>query len=153
MQYAVCLRQVRMLQQKLAGLGQPTVMMPTGMFGTDALQSAASASTTSRPVSSADGYRQGARLWRPCLPSCVSRPCWRPQASRFACQTDGGLLRAGGSDHVPSPPPTESLLNLHQVPRDVLVATLEKVCHRLLAKRHLIHAFATVLFAVCPWAG
>ncbi len=52
--------QVRMLQQKLAGLGQPTVSMPLGMRSVDASHGAASSSTASPPASSAGGYHPGA---------------------------------------------------------------------------------------------
>ena len=48
-----------MLQQKLAGLGQPAVTMPMGMRSVDPSHGAASSSTTSPPASSAEGYHAG----------------------------------------------------------------------------------------------
>jgi len=72
-----------MLQQKLAGLGQPMVSPPLGMRSVDASHGAASSSTASPPASSAGGYHPGATsviaayvpvLWRMLLMRLVMHP-------------------------------------------------------------------------------
>ena len=84
-----CCAQVRMLQQKLAGLGQPAVTKPIEMRGADGLRLAASSSTASPPTPTSDGYLSGERPTpRMSFSSSIRCPSWwRSQASDFTRPT------------------------------------------------------------------